>query len=138
MNTIPSVVFDTNVLVSAILSTNGTSHALVRLASEGKIVGYTSKALMDEFREIIQRDYEVSFERANRMVDVFLQFLKIVEPTIRLDVVKEDPDDNRVLECAMTTHAQFVASWDPHLTQIGRFNEIQILNPGKMIELLNG
>ncbi len=136
MISLPSVVFDTNVLLSAILSTKGASHALVRLAAEGKIVGYTSKTLMDEFREIIQRDYEVSSERANRMVDVFLQFLKIVEPTLLLDAVPEDPDDNRVLECAATADAKFVVSWDPHLTRLGRFEEIQILNPGKMLDLL--
>ncbi|MBI4361013.1 putative toxin-antitoxin system toxin component, PIN family [Candidatus Micrarchaeota archaeon] len=136
MTSLPSVVFDTNVLVSAILSTKGASYALVRLAAEGKIVGYTSKTLMDEFREIIQRDYEVSPERANRMVDVFLQFLKIVDPTIRLDAVREDPDDNRVLECAAMANAKFVVSWDPHLTKLGRFEEIQILNPGKMLGLL--
>jgi len=129
----PKVAFDTNVLLSAVLSGKGTSYALVHLAAEEKIVGYTSKTLMTEFKEVIQRDYEVTLEKAEQIVEVYLQFLKLVEPDIKLKAVQVDEDDNRVLECAVYAGVEYLASWDPHLTDLKEFNGIKILNPGKLL-----
>lgn len=129
----PKVAFDTNVLLSAILSAKGASYALVYLAAEGKITGYTTKTLMEEFKDVVQRDCAVPLERAEQMIDVYLQFLKLVEPDITLDAIPADKDDNRVLECAVYARAKYLASWDPHLTDIGEFNGIKIINPGKLL-----
>ncbi|MBI5177329.1 PIN domain-containing protein [Candidatus Micrarchaeota archaeon] len=52
--------FDTNVLFSAILSSSGSSSRLLKLASEGKITGFTSPALLGELDEVLQRDYGAS------------------------------------------------------------------------------
>ena len=133
----PKIVFDTNVLLSAVLSDRGSSHGLVRLCAEGKVSGYTSKPLMEEFKEVIQRDYSVPAGKAEQMAEVFLRFLKLAEPGIKLAVVRDEPD-NRVLECAVAVRADFVASWDPHLTDLHKFEEIRILNPGKILSLLKG
>lgn len=130
------VVFDTNVLLSATLSTKGTSYKLVKLAAEGKIKGYTSKALLDEFSEIIQRDYQVPKHKVSEMVETFQTFLTTVKATTTLNVVKEDPDDDRVLECAVSAKANFIASWDPHLTNRKHYKSIQIANPGKLLDVL--
>lgn len=130
---LPRVVFDTNVLLSAVLSPKGTSYALVHLASEGKITGYTSKTLMAEFKKVVQRDYQVPLERTEQMVDVFLQFLRLVEPDFKLDVVKADEADNRVLECANYSNAEYLVSWDPHLTSLKHFKSTVIMNPGKLL-----
>lgn len=130
------VTFDTNVLLSALLSEKGASYQLVHLAAEGKIAGYTSKTLMEEFKEIVQRDYKVSLERAEQMVDVYMKFLKLVEPDVRLDIVKADPDDNRVVECAVYSSSNYITSWDTHLTDLIEVEGIKIQNPGKLIETL--
>ncbi len=130
------ITFDTNVLLSALLSETGASYNLVHLVAEGKVTGYTSKTLMEEFKEVVQRDHKVPLERAEQMVDVYLQFLKLVEPDIRLDVVKTDPDDNRVVECAVYSSSNYIASWDPHLTNLIEFNDVKIQNPGKLLETL--
>ena len=77
------IAFDTNVLVSALASPDAkrSSYRLVELASEGKVTGYTSVVLMEEFKEIMPRDFHTPIERVEQMVDVFLGFLKLVEPT---------------------------------------------------------
>ncbi|MFH1247221.1 MAG: putative toxin-antitoxin system toxin component, PIN family [Candidatus Micrarchaeota archaeon] len=130
------VTFDTNVLLSALLSEKGASYQLVHLVAEGKITGYTSKTLMEEFKEIVQRDYKVSLEKAEQMVDVYLQFFKLVAPDFKLEVVKADEDDNRVIECAVYSSSNYIASWDPHLTDLVKVEGIKIQNPGKLIETL--
>ncbi len=131
----PSIVFDTNILLSAVLSNKGSSYRLVGLCAEGKAAGFTSKSILEEFKRVIQRDYAVSAEKAEEMALVFLRFLKLAEPGIKLAVVSDEPD-NRVLECAITVRADFVASWDPHLTNLREFEGVRILNPGKILSLL--
>lgn len=130
------VVFDTNVLVSAVLSNKGTAHKLVSLCAEGKITGYTSKAILDEFAEAVRRDFEVPLERAEQMIDVFLLFFKLVEPDKKLEVVKTDPNDNKIFECAEYANAGYIASWDSHVTSVEQYDEIKVMNPGKLLQEL--
>ncbi len=130
------ITFDTNVLVSAALSEKGAAYNLVHLTSEGKVTGYTSKTLMSEFKEVVQRDCKFSLGRAEQAVDVYLQFLKLVEPDFKLDVVKADEDDNRVVECATYSKCDYIASWDPHLTDLVEVKGVKIQNPGKLLETL--
>ncbi len=40
-------------------------------------------------------------------------------PTQALRVVKEDPDDDRVLECACSAESQFIVTGDNHLLSTG-------------------
>lgn len=132
------IAFDTNVLVSALASPDArrSSYRLVELASEGKVTGYTSVALLEEFKEIMQRDFQTPIERVEQMVGVFLGFLKLVKPVEVINAVKEDPDDDRVLECAVAANAIYVASWDPHLTNLAEYDGIKIMNPGKLLHEL--
>jgi len=89
-----------------------------------------------KFKEVIQRDFQVPLKRAEQMVEVFLQFLKLVEPDIKLNAVKEDDEDNSIVECAVYIKADFLASWDPHLTKLQEFQGIKIMNPGKIMDIL--
>ena len=51
-------------------------------------------------------------------------------------MVAEDPDDDRGLECAVAANAVYIASWDPHLTNLAEFEGIKILNPGKLLHAI--
>ncbi len=91
---------------------------------------------MEEFKRIMQRDFQTPIDRVEQMADVFLGFLKLVEPVEVINAVKEDPDDDRVLECAVAANVRYIASWDPHLTNLEEYNGIKIMNPGKLLHEL--
>ncbi len=74
------IVFDTNVLLSAVISERGTSSKLVLLAAQGKITGFTSLAILREFGEVAMRDYPFSNARVERIVGGFLNYLQLVTP----------------------------------------------------------
>ena len=133
LKTETNVTFDTNVLISASLSTKGSSYALIHLAAEGKITGNTSKTLIDEFKEILTRDHFFPLERVEHTANGLLLFLKLMNPQLSVYAIKTDEDDNRVLECAVAADAEYIASWDPPLTNLVEFEGIKILNPGKLL-----
>jgi uncharacterized protein len=46
-----------------------------------------------------------------------------------LEVIKNDPSDNKFLVCAVEGQVDFIVSGDRHLTDIKLFQDIQIINP---------
>ena len=53
--------------------------------------------------------------------------MNVVRPTLLLDVVKDDPDDNSILECAVTAGSEWVVTHDKHLLRIGEYEGIKIM-----------
>ena len=61
----------------------------------------------------------------------------LVSPTESLRVVADDPDDDRVLECAIAGNADAIISGDRHLLALGAFQEIPILKVRDCLNLLD-
>jgi putative PIN family toxin of toxin-antitoxin system len=62
---------------------------------------------------------------------------KVVRPTERLRVVERDPDDDRILECAVSAGAEVIVTGDGHLLAIGVFRGIRILSPTAFLDELS-
>lgn len=58
---------------------------------------------------------------------------EIVSPAIRLQVVAEDPTDDRILECAVAGRADLIVSGDRHLRKLKSFRGIGIVRPGDFL-----
>jgi predicted nucleic acid-binding protein len=55
------------------------------------------------------------------------QAARTVTPAVSLDVVKADPDDNKILECAVTAGSDFIVSGDEDLLRLGQYDAIRIM-----------
>jgi uncharacterized protein len=60
----------------------------------------------------------------------------VVEPIIRLQVILADPDDDRILECAISRDAGLIVSGDHHLTRLKAFDDIGIVRPADFLRSL--
>jgi predicted nucleic acid-binding protein len=49
--------------------------------------------------------------------------------------VEDDPDDDRILECAVEAQAQIVVSGDHHLLALQEYKSILIVTPRRFLEL---
>ena len=61
---------------------------------------------------------------------------RIIKPTVSLDVVKDDPDDNRILECAVTSWSEFVVAGDKDLLRLKQYDSIRILTAADFFNVL--
>jgi predicted nucleic acid-binding protein len=61
---------------------------------------------------------------------------ELVRPIEMLDVIKEDPDGNRVLECAVAAGARFIVSGDNDLLRLGQFRNIRIVKVADFMKLI--
>ena len=95
------IVLDTNVLISAILF-GGLPRRVLEKVISGEIDCTLSFAILDELRDVLQRSkFGFSPEQTIAIIDELHAICEIVNPARRIRTIKADPDDNRILECAI-------------------------------------
>ena len=72
-----------------------------------------------------------------RTIEKIVSISTIIEPTQKLDIVKEDPDDNIILECALEGNVDYIISQDNHLLKLKEFKGIKIINPEEFLKIIN-
>jgi putative PIN family toxin of toxin-antitoxin system len=61
----------------------------------------------------------------------------IVKPKMKLQIIDEDAEDNKILECALASGADIIVSGDKHLLKLGRFRKTRILTPREFFDSVN-
>ena len=120
------VVFDTNVLVSALVFPGARADAALRRIAEEQDVLLISAPILDELLGVLARKFARDGEELARIA-VFLTDLAVtVRPRVRLKVVADEPD-NRILECAIAGHADAIVTGDRALLALGTFKSDRLL-----------
>ncbi|NJO80712.1 MAG: putative toxin-antitoxin system toxin component, PIN family [Cyanobacteria bacterium RM1_2_2] len=96
-----TAVFDTNILISALLSTNGNPFRCLALAKIGQIESATCQEIMNEFGEKLVSKFKFSEEMAKAAVEEVRSFSRLVKISSELKAVPADSDDDMVIECAV-------------------------------------
>jgi len=130
------IVFDTNVLISAWFWA-GSESELIDLVEEGALEGYTSLQILDELREAFEYPkFKLQRNEIETIYDYYALLLKVVEPEHRVNIVFEDSEDNKVLECAIEAGADFIVSGGRHLLNLKEFKGIRIVRARELLEEL--
>jgi uncharacterized protein len=87
----------------------------------------TSAPLLDELDEKLRGKFRLPPAYASEIRYRLESIAHVSDPGFVLNTVIEDPDDNRVLECAVACRADRIVSGDRHLLKIGAYDGIQIL-----------
>jgi uncharacterized protein len=126
-----SAVFDTNVWVSA-FQFGGRAAELAQLAKDGEIEVFLSQAILDETLRVLREKFNrTDLEQIRGVIE---QCTKRVEPSVTLDAVKNDPDDNKILECAVAAGADTIVTGDKrHLLPIRSFQGISIVGVAEFL-----
>ena len=120
------VVFDTNVLVSALVFPGGRGEAALQRMLEEKDELLLSKPILDELLGVLGRKFSRDAEALSH-VAVFLSELSLsVKPRQRLHVVKDEPD-NRILECAIAGHANVIVTGDRAMLALREYRGVRIV-----------
>jgi uncharacterized protein len=131
----PVVVFDTNVLFSAV-GWKGAPYRCLELARSGAVQGITCRELLDELNQNLQIKLSFSPSQALETQVDLLTFLRLTSITGEFKVVAADPDDDKVLECAVIAGASHLVTGDRrHLIPLDSFQGIRIVTPAEFFIL---
>lgn len=134
----PRIVLDTNILISA-FGWRGAPFDVLRRAFEEEFQLLISPALIGELQRVLNYPkFRFSDDDIAKFLITITEGAELVLPEIKIDVITADPDDNRILECAVAGCANFIVSGDPHLKELKKFQEIPILRPSEFLEVAGG
>lgn len=123
------VVYDTNVIVSAILHKDRLPALILSLALEGKVRFFVSEELLREYEGVLKRPkFKGKKEVENLMRLVRAKAVK-VKPTKKLTKIKKDLADNRVLECALEAGTDFIITGNKNHFPLEKFHRAKVVNP---------
>jgi putative PIN family toxin of toxin-antitoxin system len=132
------VVLDTNVLISAV-GWRGNPRKVLALCTEGKLNLVQTRETLKELERVLQRarfnfiPAEKKQELLRHLTDISIK----VTPKEKVEVIKEDPGDNKFLDCAVAGKADYIVSGDQHLLELKDYKGIKIVTPSELLKILS-
>jgi putative PIN family toxin of toxin-antitoxin system len=129
----PRIVLDTNVLISAIVF-GGKPREVLEKVIAGWSTMAISAEMLAEFQWVFEGEkfrYPAAIVR--NILRELLAVSELVRSAMKVEHIKADPADNRILECALESRAAYIVSGDKHLLELGQFEGIPILDAAEFL-----
>ena len=133
------VILDTNVLVSALISAGNPSLILEKVIESDSIQVCLSTLIFEEYLEVLARP---KFQKSPGFIEnatLVLHFLKThslsFEPKRKVELLK-DKSDNKFLELALESKADFLITGNSQDFKIATFRNTKIVTPKEFVDLI--
>ncbi|MCL5961188.1 MAG: putative toxin-antitoxin system toxin component, PIN family [Chloroflexi bacterium] len=135
------VVMDTNVVVSRFLSPRGTPALVFEQWVCGAFELVVTEPILSEYQKAlsykrVQARHGMSVLEIVEVIDGLRSFAVLVESGETVQVVKDDPEDDKFLDRALAGEATYIISGDSHLLTLQEYKSIQILSPAMFLAVL--
>lgn len=133
------ITLDTNVLLSSTFW-DGDSSRIVEIIERGEIELVLSRDIIQEFggvleyKEIKEKIKDKNLEM-KRTVNEIIEMAKIVDPREEFNIIKDDPEDNVIIACAVEGEVDYIVTQDRHLLDLGEFRSVKILTPREFLKV---
>lgn len=133
------VTLDTNIFVSGVFFA-GPPYRILEAWRDGKLQLVVSQEILEEY----QREGETLAERfpginLQPIIDLVTTNAEIFPNQILRGSVCEDPDDDKLIACAIVSRCKVIVSGDRHLLKVSGFGGIKVMRPRQFIdEYLSG
>ena len=132
------MVLDTNVYVSDFTFPRGVPGRVWRHALHQRYRLLVSPAIVREVARVLREDFHWEERRLRRRLKLLVRMGEIVTTQSTLHVILHDPDDNRILECAVEGQAHLIVSGDRDLRRLKIYQGIPIVTPTDFLRTLGG
>lgn len=135
------VVLDTNVWISAMIW-GGTPSKIIKLAEDKKISIQISDEIVSEINQTltypkISQIYQGTGVTRQQLIESVLQIGKLTKTEQKIDLIQQDPTDNKLIECATAANADYLISGDKHLLKMRLYKKTKILTAKAFLKTLD-
>jgi uncharacterized protein len=130
-------VFDTNIFVSSIFWEKGNPHRVVELAIDRKIMAFTSVEILQELEKVLKRDFDEPDDIIQRQIGLIFEYASVVISDEKVDVIKADPEDNKILACALSCNADYIVTGDQHLLDLKEYERVKIVTAKEFLGIIS-
>lgn len=122
-------VFDTNVFIAAALK-GGFARDILEFAETTNLITIlTSEEILLELRRKLLAKFDESESNVNFFIEKIRSITEVVKITEKISIITRDPQDNKILECALSGQANLIVSSDQDLLKLKVFKGIGIIHP---------
>jgi len=131
------VILDTNIFISGIFWEGNFCSQIIDKWKNGEFELVSSIEILEELVKTL-RNFKIQMpeDMIGEWRNLIIENSIIVKPTIKLNVIKEDPDDDKFLEAGITGNVDLIISQDKHLLKFKEYQRIKILTPEEAVLLL--
>jgi uncharacterized protein len=126
------IILDTNVLISALIQRNYPNFILYNCIIESSVELCLSDDLLAEYIEVIHRPkfnrYPEFIKKAEFVITQIAEKSKKYKPTTIINIIN-DIDDNKLLELAVESKADFIITGNTNDFTITEYNGTKIITP---------
>lgn len=126
---------DTSILIAALAFQSRRAIDILNMGLQGRENLTVSSAILDEMGKVLARDFDASPEEVAEARAIVSDRARTVTPAVQLDVIKEDPPDNRILECAVSGGADYIITRDRDFLRRGNYAGIRMIDDADFLEL---
>ena len=107
------IVLDTNCLIQSV-SPRSRYYAVWESLVSGQNTLCVTNEIITEYLEILQR--LTDYDTAEAIIKTFINspFAEFVTPFYNFELITQDPDDNKFVDCAITANARYIVTNDHH------------------------
>ena len=131
---VPKVVIDTDIYISAIFW-DGKPRKIIDLGREKNILILISADIEREIAKKLKVKFKLNEEEVNKILLDFSTFTIPIEVTKQMNLISDDPDDDKFLECAVSGKADYIVSGDNHLLKLREYAGIKILKSSQFLSI---
>jgi len=122
-------VFDTNVLIAAVI-TEGVCSKLLHRARSREFSLVSCPFIMTELRRILSKKFKLPHEETALVIETISEAIdRVIEHSLMVSNICRDTDDDNVLACALTAKADYLVTGDSDLLVIKSYRSIKIITP---------
>src|SRR3990167_9139080 len=122
------VVIDTNVLIDASEDYYLYANRILDLVIANQIMAYANRATLNENKFLARR--KISDEGYLKKLEYFFEVVQPVATGEKLRIV-EDPEDDKILESAVASGADYLITSDLHLLKLEKYHGVRIVRPAE-------
>jgi putative PIN family toxin of toxin-antitoxin system len=133
------ITLDTNVLISSWIVPGGSADQVMQLVRRGKVDLVLSPFILDELSRVLTQKFGLPSKTVQKAMRRIERLATIVQPEVTIDIIKEKQDDNRILECAVSGHVDYLITGDKkHILPLGSIQGIPIITIAEFLKLHQG
>ena len=128
------VVIDTNVFISSFFG--GIPREIIDYWKKGEITLCLSQEIIEEYIEGLNRLGLKDKNEIQNLTKLFAEGYNSIftAKTPDIEVIEDDPDDNKFIECAVALDSKIIISGNNHLKNLKKYVDIEIMSPKKFME----
>lgn len=131
-------VLDTNIFISGIFWEGNFCSQIISAWKANRFALINSPDTVQELMDTLKTfKIKMDDEMIEEWKKVIIENSVMVEPKERVEIIKDDPDDNKFIEAALAGDADYIVSQDWHLLKRGEFRGVRIVSPEEFLKILN-